>query len=74
MIKIATILIIFGQNCNVLIVIDQNCNYSKIQAIAPYYITLFLMPPPDLWPPEGDPLGLQVIIIVVRMMIMMIMS
>jgi len=22
-------------------------------AIAPYYITLFLMPPPDLWPPEG---------------------
>ena len=24
-----------------------------MQAIAPYYITLFFMPPPDLWPPEG---------------------
>ena len=28
-------------------------NTFELQAIAPYYITLFFMPPPDLWPPEG---------------------
>ena len=52
-------------------IVEQNWNYFEIQAIAPYYITLFLMPPPDLWPPEGGP-DMQVIMIMMRMMIMAI--